>query len=352
MMPTPSSSGSLSSDEAPFLLVGAERSGSTLLRLMLDSHPQIAFVEEFEYATELVGDDGAFPDPATFGNHLQTSRVFATSGFRHDPELSYQDLLNGFLRELKEAKGATIVGATVHFGFSRALHIWPDANFIHLIRDPRDVAPSVINMGWEANMWWALNKWVEAEDEWDRLLRGDGANQGLAPNRHLTIRYDDLVSDHEQVLKALCQFMVVDYSDRMLDYTQQTDYALPNPAMATGWRKKLSPSEIRLAEARVGPERLAAKGFTPSGYRPLTVGPRRLLFLKWHNRVGRLQMRVRNHGLRFTVADLAARAVGNQKWQRKLRLEAMEVEKSQLKKSWSRSDQPLFSATPPSDKPQ
>jgi hypothetical protein len=321
---------------APYLLVGAERSGTTLLRLMLDSHPEVSFIEEFEYVTDLVGDDGTFPDPATYAAFLETNRVFATSGFVHRPELAYRDLVDGFLRQRQQAEGASVAGATIHFGFTKALHIWPEAKLIHLLRDPRDVAPSVINMGWASNMWWALDKWVDAEDEWDRLA------PTLPAERVLTVRYDELVSDHEAVLGRICAFLGVAYTPRMLDYTRSTDYGPPDPSMATGWRRKLDAGQVRLAEARIGRDRLAAKGFEPSEHPPLSVGPGRERYLKWHNRVGKLRMRVQFHGLGFTVKDLAARALGNERWQRSLRLEAMEVEKRHLKKSWANPSEPLF----------
>ena len=47
--------------EEPIFLVGAERSGTTLMRLMLDSHPDVAFGEEFEFAVTHIGADGTFP---------------------------------------------------------------------------------------------------------------------------------------------------------------------------------------------------------------------------------------------------------------------------------------------------
>ena len=73
----------------PTLLVGAEQSGTTLLRLMLDSHPEIAFAEEFDYAIAAIGDDGTYPTTAEFLDGLTLERAFSTSGFVVDPALDF-----------------------------------------------------------------------------------------------------------------------------------------------------------------------------------------------------------------------------------------------------------------------
>lgn len=315
--------------EAPVFLVGAERSGTTLLRLMLDSHPEISFLEEFEYVTDLVGDDGALPDVEDYGRYLETNRVFQISGFTFRDDLSYRDLVDGFLRSRQKEVGATIGGATIHFGFSKSLAIWPDARFLHIIRDPRDVAPSVMEMGWAGNTWWALNKWVQAEEEWDRVT------EVVPEDRRMTVRYADLVTDHVAVLTEICRFLGTGYDDRMLDYADRTDYDLPDPSRSTGWARKLSPRQVRLAEARVGLDRLRERGFEPSGQPPLEVGRWRREWLRWHDRKGKIQARVAVFGLRFTVEDLLARATGNDEWQRRLAQESAEVVNAAIKRSWA-----------------
>ena len=315
----------------PVFLVGAERSGTTLLRLMLDSHPDISMIEEFEYVTDLVGDDGSYPDMARYGRYLETNRIFNGSGFTFRDDVGYRELVDGFLRERQQQAGAGIAGATIHFGFAKALKLWPDAKLIHILRDPRDVGPSVIAMGWAGNLWWALNKWIEAEQEWDRVA------PTLPDDRKLTIRYADLVGDHVGTLTRICRFAGTEYTDEMLAYAEQTDYDLPDPTKASGWRRKLSASEVQLAEAKIGLDWLQAKGFEPSGHPPITVGRLRREWLRWHDRKGKLQVRVDVYGLRFTAADLLARALGNERWQRSLRLEAAEVQKTRLRRSWVES---------------
>jgi hypothetical protein len=295
---------------------------------MLDFHPEVAFIEEFEYVTDLVGPDGTYPDLDTYGRFLETNRVFQTSGFSFRQDRGYRELVDGFLRQRQAKAGTPVVGATLHFGFSKALELWPGAKLIHLIRDPRDVAPSVIKMGWAGNTWRALDKWLEAEDEWDRVA------PMLGPDRKLSVRYADLVSDHEAVLTDICDFMGVEYSERMLDYAAKTDYDLPDPSAATRWPQTLSKREIQLAEARIGLDRLRAKGFEPSGLRTIEVGARHRLWLEWHDRACRLRARTEQNGLRHTVEDLLARAIGSERWTRSLRLQAMEHQKARLKKSW------------------
>ena len=96
---------------APLFLVSAERSGSTLLRLMLDHHPEIAFEHEFDLAVALVSDDGDYPAINVFLNWLETARGF---DYAIDASLGYPALVNSFLRQKWSASGfKPWIGATV-----------------------------------------------------------------------------------------------------------------------------------------------------------------------------------------------------------------------------------------------
>jgi hypothetical protein len=153
----------------PIFLVGAERSGTTLLRLMLDHHPEIAFFSEFEFAIEHVSGRGDFPDVDSYRHWLGNDRIFLDSGFHVDPTLAYPELVRSFLEQKRYRDRKPLVGATVHAGFDRLGSIWPDARYIHLLRDPRDVARSTIAMGWAGNVWTGVERWLEAESTWSRL---------------------------------------------------------------------------------------------------------------------------------------------------------------------------------------
>jgi len=314
--------------DQPIFLIGAERSGTTLMRLMLDSHPDVAFAEEFEYAVSEIADDGTLPPMDEFGAKLELDRIFSTSGFRFDGSKPYPELVDGFLRERQEGKGAKFVGATIHFGFVKALHVWPDARFIHMMRDPRDVARSVVGMGWAGNVWFGLDKWIEADQQFVKL------EELITPDRVITITFHDLVHDHEAVLRRVCDFVGVTYTDRMLSFAEETDYGVPDPTRARSWRDDMSNTDIRLVETRLG-DRLEARGFEPSALDPLPVNGVVVKGLSLHSRLGRLWGRVRLFGLGLTAQHLLARFTGNEARQRELRLKFNELELHHIEKSWS-----------------
>ncbi|MEQ9237509.1 sulfotransferase family protein [Coleofasciculus sp. E2-BRE-01] len=124
--------------DKPIFLVGAERSGTTVLRLMLDHHPQIAWCYEFEYVVDQISDNGDFPQLEAYYEWLETHRIFQSTGFEIDRSLSYPQLANSFLCQRcqrLDRTGKPLVGATVHRHFDRLLQIWPNARFIHVPYD-------------------------------------------------------------------------------------------------------------------------------------------------------------------------------------------------------------------------
>ncbi|MEL6981926.1 MAG: hypothetical protein AAFO29_05845, partial [Actinomycetota bacterium] len=90
----------------------------------------------------------------------------------------------------------------------------------------------------------------------------------------------------------------------------------------------------QLVESRVG-NRLERAGFPSSGHDPLEINERHLSWLRWHDRAGRVAGRVQRFGVRLTVADLAARAVGSAPLQRSVQAKFNQAEMDLRKKSWS-----------------
>src|SRR5262249_10285452 len=148
--------------------------------------------------------------------------------------------------------------------FDRLLRIWPDARFIHIVRDGRDVGRSVIERGWAGNMYTAVEPWIEAELLWSRLC------PVLAAERRTEIRYETLVGEPVATLTRLCEFIGVPYDPAMLEYPHDSTFDRPSPQLIGQWKRKLSPDAVRLAEARIGPI-LIERGYELSGYPRLEV---------------------------------------------------------------------------------
>ena len=285
---------------SPVFLVGSERSGTTLLRLMLDHHPDIAFNLESEFLVSHISAAGAFPDVAAYRGSLAQDRVFRHSRFTVDERLDFAALAQDFLRQKRDRDGKRFVGATVHYGFGRLKFLWPEARYIYLLRDGRDVASSVVGMGWAGNEYIASKWWLEAEAQW-QALRG-----ALEPSRWIEIRYEDLTADPHGQLRRLCDFIGVAFSERMLDYVRTSSYRRPDPRQNFKWRRAMPARRVRLVEARIG-ERLAARGYELSGEPFLRVGPAHGQWLQLQSRLSALARRLSTYGPRLGIADFAAR---------------------------------------------
>ncbi|HXD70167.1 MAG TPA: sulfotransferase [Gaiellales bacterium] len=287
---------------APIFLVGSERSGSTLLRLMLDHHPRIAFAPEIDFVVEHVSDTGEFPAMPGYLDWIATVRG---ADYAVDPRLDYLSLVHDFLDQKQAAGGGKEhVGATVHRCFERLRFLWPDARYIHLLRDPRDVARSVVQKGWAGNLYQAAEFWIAAERSWDAL------RPHLEPGRSIEVRYEELVGAPERELARLCGFIGVDYSEAMLAYPQDArQYPPPDPSLARQWRTKLTPRETALVEARTS-LLMAERGYPASVRPPLRVGQLEHHALLGRARLRRLHTRVGHYGPLLVAEDVFGRRLG------------------------------------------
>lgn len=315
----------LSPAHHPIFLVGSERSGTTMLRLMLDSHPAISFAAEFEFLVDQMGADGSRPELHDYHRYLSTSRIFESSGLRVDPSLGYDDLVRGFLEA--QVGDADMVGATVHYRFDQLPELWPNARFIHIVRDPRDVAPSCIKMGWAGNVWFGLDKWIESEEDWARFA------PSVSPNRIFEVRFEVLVADHEATLGRLCSWLGVPWTEEMIGYTEWTDYEPPTSSAAGRWSVTQSDDDVRLMEARLG-NLLERSGYEPSGLPAMDVDADRLAALARQDRRHRIRFRRERFGLALVLAEMATRPIGPTAIRTRVLQRMNAIEMRTLKKSW------------------
>ena len=310
--------------DCPFFLVGAERSGTTLCRLMLDHHPQVSWCFEFEYAVDFMSEVGGFPDLNWYYEVLSTHRIFQAADFDIDTSFTYTELVNSFLIQWLTRSGKPVVGATVHRHYDRLLKIWPNAKFLHIVRDPRDVASSCIGMGWSGNVWYGADRWLEAEELWNQV-------SGLIPVKNkIEFHYEDLILKPEATLTKICNFIGVSYDQRMLNYPEDTTYSSPNPNLVNRWPQKLSNKEIQLIEAKVS-NLLKERGYELSGTPIRAPQVIERLGLSWQDRWYRVNHRIESLGFILFVSEFLARKLNFEELHKQQILKINEIVQSQVK---------------------
>lgn len=312
---------------SPTFLVGAERSGTTLFRLLVDSHPEVTCIEGLDYVISAVTADGSYPDLDSYEAYLATETVYSTSGFQIDKQLgTFEAVVDDFLSQRMAAAGKPKVAALLHNGFAQALALWPEARFIHIVRDPRAVALSTVPFEWGGHPYLGIHKWIEEEREWNDVVAD------LAPNRWLEIRFEDLVTNPDSELKRVCDFLDVEFSSDMYSYAAETDYEKPIAAKADEWRSIISDNEIQMVEARVG-ELLAQRGYEPSGLASIEVTGNDIKKMKAKVRTMKWRHKLTSHGW-VAVAELVTRKIGVKALHTPMKQRMNADERGNRKRSW------------------
>ncbi|WP_299681682.1 sulfotransferase [uncultured Roseobacter sp.] len=267
-----------------FIVFGALRSGTTLLRLMLDGHPRITCPGEMDFLIDHLDATGGYDRAA-----LQADRIFrAHEALYPDHPLSEPGPQDFVARVAGPEDGMAAV--ILHRHLDRALEVFPGMRVVHLMRDPRDVARSSIGMGWAGNTYYGVDHWIGTQRDWQRAL------PQLPDAQRLVIRYEDLIVSPEETLGAICSFVGLDFHPDMLAYDADSSYSKPDPRLITQWKRKQSPRDVGLVEAKIGPL-LQDSGYAPSGHpqAPPSAVERARLWL--NNKRVVWAWRFRRHGL-------------------------------------------------------
>ena len=236
----------------PVFICGALRSGSTLFHLMLNSHPSIVNPGEFDFLFECISDNGEYPDMQEYLDFLSLDRIFNSKNLVVDDSLSYPELIQSFVSQSQT--DGKVLSLNIHRHFDRIRYLYPEAKYIHLLRDPRDVARSSIGMNWAGNVYYGVDHWIDTERSWEKL------ELKLKNTQHIEVKFEELVSDSEYTLKSVCEFIGVSYSNKMFDYQHSSTYSKPDSTLINQWKRKLSSCELQNVESKVS-EMMLAKGY-------------------------------------------------------------------------------------------
>lgn len=308
--------------KSPVFICGALRSGSTLFHLMLDSHPDINNPGEFDFLFDKISDNGVYPDVISYIDYLSSDRIFNSKGLKINKLLSYSDLIHSFVDQNKHNN--KYLAMNIHRHFDRAYLLFPDAKYIHLLRDPRDVARSSIGMNWAGNVYYGVDHWFDTEKSWDKL------SLLLRKDQWLDIRFEDLISDTENTLEKVCGFMGVQYTNKMLSYQDSSTYSKPDSSLINQWQRKLSTRELQNVESKVV-DMMIGRNYELSG-NPLEIpGLIELIKLGFQNKLFKVSKGMERYGVILYILYRVTGKISLTKWHKVLLLRISEIDKDYLK---------------------
>jgi sulfotransferase family protein len=286
---------------APLIVLGVRRSGTTLLRVVLDRHSQLAIPDESYFIPQLAGRHGATIDVDAFLDdvrRLQTLR---------DWRVSVEDVRARLHAGMPT--GQAIAAVYEQYAADRGKSRWgdktpmymqhlpllerlfADALYVHLIRDGRDAAVSFLNMpeGIVTKTWAHPRSAADFACEWRvQVHAAQELGRRVGPGRYLEVRYEELVADPPVELERVCSFAALPFEPAMLDYVGRTDAAAkphqrslerpPTPGLRD-WRNEFRPADVEAFEAVAG-DLLGGLGYELSsdGRTTLAARARRLSY--------------------------------------------------------------------------
>jgi hypothetical protein len=209
----------------PFFIVGCDRSGTTMLRLILDGSPDVAIPTESMIVVDFAGWARD-----TLATDAEFDRL-AAAVWRHPKVREWRLPGSPPVREGRTGAAAYRAAIEAPFVAYAALHgkprwadktpyyvgeldlvkrVFPEARIVNLVRDGRDVALSLLRVPFgPGNVWAAARQWRAAVDA------GDAASARYGDDV-LTIRYEDLVAEPDAVARGVCEFCEIAYRPEML----------------------------------------------------------------------------------------------------------------------------------------
>jgi len=262
---------------APIFIVGVGRSGTTLIRQMINSHSQIAVPYESHFMTKyinkleqygsldvnnnferLIEDICAEPILNNWDYSPSAAELLESS-----PNRELASVLGHFFNLYARYHGKTLWGDKSDYldRMYMIRRLFPNAKFIHIIRDGRDVASSVLKMPWGPTNVKRAAEW------WSTYVRlGCSMGRMLDEDKYMEVRYEDLVAAPEEQLQNICKFIGVEFEPGMLDFYKDSKKFIPqslvyqhynadtaaNTSRLEAWRNEMSEVDCALFQQIAG----------------------------------------------------------------------------------------------------
>jgi hypothetical protein len=141
--------------------------------------------------------------------------------------------------------------------------LFPDAQYVHLIRDGRDAAVSFLSMpeGVAFETWGHPRSSADFAALWHtEIVAARGHGRAVGPGRYHEVRYEELVADPESVLRGICDFAGLPFEAGMTEHSgsgserraHQQSLKVPLTPGLRDWRKELAPPDVDAFERVAG----------------------------------------------------------------------------------------------------
>lgn len=199
--------------ESPIFIVGCPRSGTSLLRDLLRSHPHLTFPQESHFIPSFFRGYG---DPCDDREAQKLAKRILTLHWIQDWGIGFEPATFAACRTFREIVSALFQAwalkenkprwgdKTPHYVMEipTLLEIFPPAKIIHVYRDGRDVALSWLKTGFEPrNIYTAAALWRRY------VLEGRKAAQIIPSDSYLEVRYETLLVKPEETMRKVCAFI-------------------------------------------------------------------------------------------------------------------------------------------------
>ena len=214
------------------IVVGSPRSGTTLLRLMLDAHSQLAIPPETGFLTIAGNIRGKgdklrenfyhalvnYGEPSPSWADFEISKSDFWSALTTITPFNVSDGCRTFYRLYANRLGKPRFGDKTPIyckHLTTIRRVLPEARFIHIIRDGRDAALSL------RQMWFSPGWEIETQASFWRDCIVSARSAGVGRPDYLEIRYEDLILNTRETLERVCAHVNLEFEDRMLSYHER-----------------------------------------------------------------------------------------------------------------------------------
>jgi len=231
-----------------FFIIGRPRSGTSLLRHLFDAHPDVVIPSECNYILALSRKYGNIEKSGkqTITNlltDLKQTKSFNTWGldieslekklYSLKEKSNYSELcrvIHSSYSSIHPKNELKIIGdknpAYSSENFSKIFSLFPDAKYIHLVRDCRDQITSLLSAGFK------LPSPAFIAIAWKKSITTINKYKQKFPDHFYTIRYEDFVTEPEEYFKEICCFLGIKFQQDVFDFIdKKNEYLNHQPGL-------------------------------------------------------------------------------------------------------------------------